>query len=403
MEMRVKCIPVYIVVDTSESMAPFKDVLNEAIETLYDDLITSPRISEFAYISILSYNNEAEAVLRITDLQTLEALPELACGGTSNFTKAVVLLRGIIDDDILRLKSVGRDVLRPLVFLLMAGKPTNAQGNLSDSWKHDYASLIDKSYRHHPNVVPFGYGEAISDILNDISTIPGAAFLASQSDIPEALRAIFPALLNSIVSSAQDNTLRLPANVEGYISISPEFIEVSQEVVDPPRASESMLECQPDALARNSAAIPKRDQVFISYSHSDTRWLQALQTHLRPYLRSAMIAVWDDSQIKAGAVWRESIENALASAKVAVLMVSPAFLASRFIAESELPPLLEAARSEGVTILWVPVRFSSFDITPIAAYQAAHSPEKPLASLPSAARDKALVKICEIIQQAYQR
>jgi len=116
-----------------------------------------------------------------------------------------------------------------------------------------------------------------------------------------------------------------------------------------------------------------------------------------------MIAVWDDTQIGAGAVWRERIEHALASAKVAVLLVSPAFLESNFIAESELPSLLEAARTDGVTILWVPVRFSSFNITPIAAYQAAHSPEKPLASLSVASRDKALVKICEIILHAYRR
>ena len=36
-----------------------------------------------------------------------------------------------------------------------------------------------------------------------------------------------------------------------------------------------------------------RDQVFISYSHADRRWLKELQTHLMPYLRSALIAVWE--------------------------------------------------------------------------------------------------------------
>jgi internalin A len=146
-----------------------------------------------------------------------------------------------------------------------------------------------------------------------------------------------------------------------------------------------------------------RDQVFISYSHDDGRWLKELQTHLEPYVRHTMIVVWDDTMIRPGAIWKDSIRQALASAKVAVLLVSPAFLASKFIAERELPPLLEAAKSEGTAILWVPVRPSSYEVTPIAEYQAAHSPERPLASLSPAARDKALVKICGIIQQEYLR
>ena len=36
METKVNCLPVYIMIDTSASMAPYEDVLNETIETLYD-------------------------------------------------------------------------------------------------------------------------------------------------------------------------------------------------------------------------------------------------------------------------------------------------------------------------------------------------------------------------------
>ena len=45
---------------------------------------------------------------------------------------------------------------------------------------------------------------------------------------------------------------------------------------------------------------------------------------------------WDDSRIRTGMVWREEIEKALASAQVALLMVSTDFLASDFVMRKDL-------------------------------------------------------------------
>lgn len=54
------------------------------------------------------------------------------------------------------------------------------------------------------------------------------------------------------------------------------------------------------------------------------------------------------------------IKQSLAQAKVAVLLVSPDFLVSRFIHEDELPPLSEVAKTEGLIIIRVPVRPSLY-------------------------------------------
>jgi tetratricopeptide (TPR) repeat protein len=147
-------------------------------------------------------------------------------------------------------------------------------------------------------------------------------------------------------------------------------------------------------------AVPRRDQVFISYSHKDRQYFDQLQTMLKPLVRGKQIETWADTQIRAGAEWKEEIKNALARAKVAVLLVSPDFLGSDFIAEHELPPLLSAAKDEGMTVLWVATRPSLYKETEIERYQAANDPLKPLDSFRGSARGRELVKICQAIKDA---
>jgi len=144
----------------------------------------------------------------------------------------------------------------------------------------------------------------------------------------------------------------------------------------------------------------EREQVFISYSHKDKVWLDKLQTMLKPMIRNQTISVWDDTKIQAGVKWKAEIEQALARASVAVLMVSPDFLASDFIADHELPPLLDAALKEGVKIIWIPISYCLYDETEIGEYQAVHNPNQPLDALSPADLNQALVKISKIIKTA---
>jgi hypothetical protein len=144
-----------------------------------------------------------------------------------------------------------------------------------------------------------------------------------------------------------------------------------------------------------------RDQVFVSYSHKDEKWLERLHKHLKPIIRNGAIDVWDDRRIKTGGRWQEEIAGALGRARVAILLVTPDFLASDFIAEHELPVILESARAEGVTIFWVAVKDSAYRETEIAAYQCANDPARPLSRVHHAHVDAEFVKICSQVKEAF--
>lgn len=142
--------------------------------------------------------------------------------------------------------------------------------------------------------------------------------------------------------------------------------------------------------------------VFISYSHLDEKPMKELLTHLKPYVRSGSVKPWSDEQISPGLKWLAEIQAAREKSSVAVLLVSPDFLASDFIHDHERGPFLKRAEEGGAKILWVQIRASSYKETPLKDYQAVVSPPgKPLAEMrPRAERDQAWVEVCEEVKRA---
>ena len=89
---------------------------------------------------------------------------------------------------------------------------------------------------------------------------------------------------------------------------------------------------------------------------------------------------------------------------MALLLVSPDFLASDFIRRQELPCLFEAAHNDGLKILWVPLLPCSWKrFRQIEQYQAVIPVHKTLAEMDEVERDRAMVAITDHIHDLFEQ
>ena len=108
----------------------------------------------------------------------------------------------------------------------------------------------------------------------------------------------------------------------------------------------------------NQGAFELRDnktviRYFLSFAHTDKKFKDDLIALLENYLNSAseyQFEIWHDGLILPGDNWHQEIQNAIANCHFGLLLVSPAFLASPYICNNELPNFIasdgEAARAD---------------------------------------------------------
>lgn len=128
--------------------------------------------------------------------------------------------------------------------------------------------------------------------------------------------------------------------------------------------------------------VNNKVNIFISYAHTDEKWLDKLKKHLKVLSKyTDSVEYWDDTRLRGGDKWREEITKAIERASVVILMVSTDFLASDFISNDELPPILRKAEEEGTRIIPLIVSPCSFELSEISEFQAINSPDRTLADL----------------------
>lgn len=161
--------------------------------------------------------------------------------------------------------------------------------------------------------------------------------------------------------------------------------------------------------------------IFICYAHQDNegvsasaKWLDRLLQILTPLIRQDELSVWSDKEIKIGDHWQDKIQENLDRAKAVILLVSPAFLASDYVAKTELPLLLMYAREFGTRIFPVIIspclyeeatfRYPDFRTGPnrmrLADIQSANPPSKTLSEMTEPEQNRVFMEVCRAARQA---
>jgi hypothetical protein len=140
-----------------------------------------------------------------------------------------------------------------------------------------------------------------------------------------------------------------------------------------------------------------RKQVFVSYSHKDRGVFQRIINGLTSL--TPEISIWDDSQIKGGENWQVAIQNALEESNIVLVLVSRNLLASDYIIQTELPELINRAKSGEIKLLWIPVEPVSTSNTPFDDFQSLIPSNQTIASMTDAAFNKVLAKLVKEISR----
>lgn len=158
------------------------------------------------------------------------------------------------------------------------------------------------------------------------------------------------------------------------------------------------------SLSTTKERREKKNSLFVSYSHADREFLDRLMVHLRPLEKEGLIDLWVDTRLRAGDRWKKEIEKALERANVAVLLVSADFLASDFITENELPPLLRNAEDQGTRIIPLIVKPCRFTRDKnLRHFQSLNDPRESLILLDEGEQEVYYDKLASEVENALQR
>ncbi len=141
-----------------------------------------------------------------------------------------------------------------------------------------------------------------------------------------------------------------------------------------------------------TAAVP----LFYSYAHEDETLLDQLNTHLALLKRQSIISGWHPRDISAGSNRTTEIDNQLATARIILLLVSPAFIASDYCYGVEMQQAMQRHTAGTARVIPVLLRPCDWEAAPFGELIALPKNKKPVTQWSN--RDAAFTEIVKVIR-----
>jgi internalin A len=113
----------------------------------------------------------------------------------------------------------------------------------------------------------------------------------------------------------------------------------------------------------------KPAKLFISYSSKNTDFMRRFITHLEPLKLNGSIEFWHDRMIEPGAKWDDSIKEQMKTSDLIIFLLSPDFLATRYIFDFEIPQSIKQFEEKSSKLFFVELQSCGWRRTILKNYQ----------------------------------
>lgn len=222
-EERYAVFPFYLCLDVSASMAGVPiDSVNRQMPALRSSVGEDPAIAEVIRFAVVTFSDVARTVLPLSDLSMVEAVPEVRAEGRTSYGAAFEHLRLTIETDYNASRAGGDRWYRPAVVFISDGRPTDEEAR----WHAAHSRLVDPTWKRHPNILAFGFGQADAAVLTKVvEGRPNRAFIAEEGAdpatvVPELMKGLISSIVSSSASVYTGEAQLQPPDVPGMTPIA---------------------------------------------------------------------------------------------------------------------------------------------------------------------------------------